>query len=142
MTSSGVQKWRVPVGMWSGLCHRKEMKKIVVDHYLFICNGNGKPGHANVRYWSCNTSFWRSRFWRSRFWRGTDVMWCKIYTDTDKLNIPQSSTKKHANFLLFFSNVYPFPCLIDLLNIYRFSLLHSLLISTVIGRHLLQIVEY
>jgi len=66
----------------------------------------------------------------------TDVMWCKVYTDTDKLNIPQSSTKKHANFLLFFSNVYPFPSLIDLWNIYCFSLVHSLLISTVVGRYL------
>ena len=36
---------------------QKGNEKLVFDHYLFIYNGNGKPGHANVRYWSCNTNF-------------------------------------------------------------------------------------
>ena len=36
---------------------QKGNEKLVVDHYLFICNGKGKSGHVNVRYWSCNTSF-------------------------------------------------------------------------------------
>ena len=38
------------------LVSQKGNEKLVVDHYLFICNGKGKPGHANVRYWSCNTN--------------------------------------------------------------------------------------
>ena len=29
---------------------QKGNEKLAVDHYLFICNGKGKPGHANVRY--------------------------------------------------------------------------------------------
>ena len=38
------------------LVSQKGNAKLVVDHYLFICNGKRKPGHANVRYWSCNTN--------------------------------------------------------------------------------------
>ena len=36
---------------------QKGNAKLVVDHYLYICNGNGKPGHANVLSWSCSTNF-------------------------------------------------------------------------------------